>query len=61
MSLILYKSNRLEILARHLVEHTLQSPLSSPFLSEQIIVQTQGMAQWLKLELCQRQGILANV
>jgi len=61
MSLHLYKSNRLEKLVYHLAEDVLQSPLSSVFASEQIIVQTQGMAQWLKLELCKRQGILANV
>ncbi len=61
MSLILYKSNRLETLVGQLAEQALGSPLSSPFVGEQVIVQTQGMAQWLKLELCKRQGMLANV
>ena len=61
MSLILYKSNRLEILAHHLAERSLRPPLSSPFVAEQVIVQTQGMAQWLKLELSKRRGIVANV
>jgi exodeoxyribonuclease V gamma subunit len=61
MSLILYKSNRLEILAHHLAERSLRPPLSSPFVGEQVIVQTQGMAQWLKLELSKRRGIVANV
>jgi len=61
MSLILYKSNRLETLAHNLAEQSLRPPLSSPFVAEQILVQTQGMAQWLELELSKRQGIVANV
>ena len=61
MSFILYKSNRLEALVEHLAGATLQPPLSSPFRAEQIVVQTQGMAQWLKLELSRRLGITANV
>jgi exodeoxyribonuclease V gamma subunit len=61
MSFIVYKSNRLEKLVTHLAQGALQPPLSSAFSTEQVIVQTQGMAQWLKLELCKRQGILANV
>ena len=60
MSLILYKSSRLETLERHL-ERTLAAPLSSPFVPEQVVVEAQGMAQWLKLELSKRQGIVANV
>src|SRR5437879_6351536 len=61
MSLILYKSNRLETLVRHLVETTLKAPLSFPFVTEHIVVETLGMAQWLKLELSKRQGIVANL
>ena len=61
MPLILYKSNRLEALAEQLADELGRSPLSSPFTTERIVVQTQGMAQWLKLELCQRQGIAANL
>jgi exodeoxyribonuclease V gamma subunit len=61
MSLILYKSNRLEILAHHLAEQSHRPLLSSPFVTEQVLVQTQGMAQWLKLELSKRRGIVANV
>lgn len=57
----IYKSNRLENLVDRLASVTLKSPLSSPFQVEQIIVQTQGMAQWLKLELSRRQGMVANV
>jgi len=61
VSLILHKSNRLEILAQRLAEETLRSPLSSPFAPEQIIVPAQGLAQWLKLELARRHGIAANL
>jgi exodeoxyribonuclease V gamma subunit len=39
----------------------LKQPLSDPFSSEQILVQSPGMAQWLKLELAQRIGIAANI
>ena len=61
MSFILYKSNRLEVLVEHLAAAALQPPLRSPFAVEQIVIQTQGMAQWLKLELSRRLGITANV
>jgi len=61
VSLILYKSNRLENLARRLAQETLRPPLSSPFTTEQIIVPAQGLAQWLKLELARQHGIAANV
>ena len=61
MSFTLYKSNRLENLARQLAGETLRSPLSSPFTTEQIIVPTQGLAQWLKLEFARRHGIAANL
>jgi len=61
MSLILYKSNRLENLAQRLAGNILRSPLSSPFAAEQILVPAQGLAQWLKLELARRHGIAANL
>ena len=61
MSLILYNSNRLENLALRLARDTLRSPLSSPFMADQIIVPAQGLAQWLTLELARQNGIVANV
>jgi exodeoxyribonuclease V gamma subunit len=61
VSLSLYKSNRLENLAQRLAEETLRPPSSSPFAAEQIIVPTQGLAQWLQLELARRHGIAANL
>lgn len=61
MSFTLYKSNRLENLARQLAGETLRLSLSSPFIPEQIIVPTRGLAQWLKLEFARRHGIAANL
>ena len=55
----LHTSNRLEALARSLAE-TMRSPLRSPFEPERIVVQSQGMARWLKLQLAQHQGICSN-
>lgn len=60
MSLFLYQSNRLEPLVARLAV-TCQAPLSSPFVAEQVVVETQGMAQWLRLELARRNGIAANL
>src|SRR6266545_8330251 len=58
-NLRLYTSNRLETLTEKLAE-VLDRPLSSPLQSEVVIVQSQGMARWLKLELARRNGICAN-
>jgi exodeoxyribonuclease V gamma subunit len=55
----LHTSNRLETLAQSLAE-TIRSPLRSPFEPERIVVQSQGMARWLKLQLAQHQGICSN-
>jgi exodeoxyribonuclease V gamma subunit len=55
----LHTSNRLETLAGRLAE-ALQKPLRSALQPEVVVVQSQGMARWLKLELAGRQGICAN-
>ena len=55
----LFTSNRLENLAEALsenVRHLLRSPLAS----ETILVQSQGMARWLKLQLARQHGICSN-
>ncbi|MGA3179735.1 MAG: exodeoxyribonuclease V subunit gamma, partial [Verrucomicrobiota bacterium] len=39
---------------------TIRSPLSSPLQPELIVVQSQGMARWLKLQLAQQLGICSN-
>ena len=57
----LYHSNQLDVLKGILAHIISQSPLSNPFESEQILVQSPGMAQWLKLALAKEFGICANV
>lgn len=56
----LHTSNRLETLAAALATVT-HTPLSSPFRPETIVVQSQGMARWLKQQLADRHGICAQV
>ncbi|MDD1783802.1 exodeoxyribonuclease V subunit gamma [Enterovibrio sp. ZSDZ35] len=56
-----YHSNQLDLLKSLLVAIVEQSPLSDPFQKELILVQSPGMAQWLKLEMAKEQGIVANV
>jgi exodeoxyribonuclease V gamma subunit len=55
----LHTSNRLETLAESLAE-TLRRPLQSPLQPEVVMVQSQGMARWLKLQLAGRHGVCAN-
>ena len=56
--LYLYYSNRQERLAAELA--SLPAP-ADPLVPELVLVQNQGMAQWLTQELAQRRGISANV
>lgn len=57
----LYHSNKLDVLKSILAHIIRQQPLANPFDSEQILVQSPGMAQWLKLELANEFDICANV
>ena len=57
----LYYSNHLETQKEILIHLLTRQPLADPFQSEQILVQSQGMAQWLKLEIAQKCGIAANI
>ncbi len=57
----IYHSNSLELQKDLLVEMIRREPLANPFSREQILVQSPGMAQWLKLELAERLGIAANI
>jgi exodeoxyribonuclease V gamma subunit len=54
-----YTSNRMETLVRALAE-VLERQLSSPFLPETILVQSQGMERYLSMQLARRHGISAN-
>lgn len=56
-----YHSNSLLVLKDILVELIRRDPLSDPFNAEQILVQSPGMAQWLKLELAASSGIAASI
>jgi len=55
----LFTSNRLELLARDLAQN-IRAPVSSPFSPEIIVVKSQSMDRWLRLELAREHGISAN-
>ncbi|TNH21185.1 exodeoxyribonuclease V subunit gamma, partial [Testudinibacter sp. TR-2022] len=57
----LYYSNHLETQKELLVRLLALQPLSDPFQSEQILVQSQGMAQWLKQQIAEKCGVAANI
>lgn len=56
----LYHSNDLELLKGLMLEQIKREPLSL-FEKENILVQSQGMAHWLKLQLAQGLGVAAQV
>ena len=60
MSLKVFHSNRLEILADELAE-TLRVPLKSPMQPEIIVVQSKGMERWISLQIASKHGICANI
>ena len=59
--LFVYHSNRLEQLSQLFCDMTRRKPLSDPFTSETIIVQTEGIREWLRLELARKNGLAANL
>ncbi|MFC0180415.1 exodeoxyribonuclease V subunit gamma [Thorsellia kenyensis] len=59
--LTIYHSNKLDVLKSLMAYIMDTSPLSSPFEKEIVVVQSQGMAKWLQIELSKELGILANV
>lgn len=59
--LTLHVSNQLSVLRTMLVHLLKVAPLTHPLAKEQILVQSPGMAQWLRLELAREFGIAANV
>lgn len=56
-----YHSNQLDVLKSLVVELIHLNPLDNPFEHEQILVQSPGMSQWLKIELAKELGIAANL
>ena len=59
--LTIYHSNRLDVLKEILVALIQKNPLDNPLTDEQILVQSPGMAQWLRLKLAEGLGIAASV
>ncbi|MBY4678198.1 exodeoxyribonuclease V subunit gamma [Marinobacterium arenosum] len=57
----IYHSNALDLLKDLLVQVIARQPLTDPFVRETILVQSPGMAQWLKLELAESLGIAASI
>ncbi|SMB90176.1 DNA helicase/exodeoxyribonuclease V, gamma subunit [Pasteurella testudinis DSM 23072] len=57
----LYYSNHLDTQQALLIRLLALQPLVDPFQSEQILVQSQGMAQWLKLQIAEKCGVAANI
>lgn len=56
-----YHSNQVDVLKSLLVELIRLNPLANPFEQEQILVQSPGMSQWLKMELAKEFGVAANI
>ncbi|USD40562.1 exodeoxyribonuclease V subunit gamma [Vibrio sp. SCSIO 43135] len=56
-----YHSNQVDVLKSLLVELVRLNPLANPFDKEQILVQSPGMSQWLKMELAKEFGVAANI
>lgn len=56
----IYISNKNDVLADILADK-LKTGIQDPFRKEQIIVQSLGMAHWLKLKLAELNGIFANM
>ncbi|MDK9740180.1 exodeoxyribonuclease V subunit gamma [Vibrio sp. D404a] len=56
-----YHSNKVDTLKILLVHLIKSDPLANPFDKEQILVQSPGMSQWLKMELAKEFGVAANI
>ncbi len=59
--LTIYHSNRLDVLKDLLIELIRRDPLENPLKDEQILVQSPGMAQWLRLQIAEGMGIAAGI
>lgn len=59
--LYLYYSNRQERLAQELSRLLSEPAGEDPLAPELVLVQNQGMAHWLTLELAERSGLAANI
>ncbi|OCG06959.1 exodeoxyribonuclease V subunit gamma [Gilliamella sp. wkB178] len=57
----IYHSNQVDLLKSLVSELMRMHPLNEVFVPDQVIVQSQGMAQWLQIELANDLGIVANI
>ncbi|OCG00466.1 exodeoxyribonuclease V subunit gamma [Gilliamella sp. wkB112] len=57
----IYHSNQVDLLKSLVSELMRLQPLNEVFVPDQVIVQSQGMAQWLQIELANDIGIVANI
>ncbi|WP_392563431.1 exodeoxyribonuclease V subunit gamma [Orbus wheelerorum] len=57
----IYHSNQLDLLKSLTAQLIKRQPLSSVFDKEVILVQSQGMGQWLQIQLAEELGICANI
>lgn len=56
----LYQSNQISSLAKMLVKVQQVNPLQDPFEPEIVLIQSQGMAQWLQMQVAELNGIMGN-
>ncbi|STY60053.1 Exodeoxyribonuclease V gamma chain [Mannheimia haemolytica] len=56
----LYQSNQISSLAEMLVKIQQVNPLEDPFEPETILIQSQGMAQWLQMQIAELNGVMGN-
>lgn len=57
----IYHSNQVDLLKSLVSELMQRQPLQDVFTPDVVMVQSQGMAQWLQIELADALGIVANV
>jgi exodeoxyribonuclease V gamma subunit len=55
------RSNRVESLLGGLARRISETPLSSPFDTELVVVPSPAMARWVNLQLARRHGVAANL
>lgn len=56
-----YHSNQIEALKNELVHILRTSPNCDPFVTETVLVQSLGMAQWLQMQIATSLGVAANL
>ncbi|NBI12395.1 exodeoxyribonuclease V subunit gamma [[Haemophilus] felis] len=57
---VIYHSNDLDV-QKDLLLEILDKPLTDPFESEVILVQSPGMAQWLQWKIAEAKGVVSNI